>query len=498
MKVVCIDAGTSTIKAQVYDENGPISQVVRTTSSHCFDLKEGIIHHKEFILSTRKCLRKVIALLEEKIVDAIGLVTVGPSLAIFDKNRELLKVRNYNFQTAQAGIRKIIGMNLYKARGVGAGSQFTPEQIIQLKKDKALPENPYFSSIASILCKSLGGEIKNWTYPEASYNGLLDIQRFKYLDQLFQEFGLQKSSFPKFTLGPSGYLSMDLKEKYGIPNNHKIPIYCFGTDGPATQAYIGEHLSTFKIESTCAIRVMGSHPIFNNKPLIKGFPGVWNVAFKDSRTDTCFVSGATTNAGVNTIKHYFPELSDQQLEEFDEELIKLMQNGLPSKREVGIELPFEFGERDGIPRRSGILGKKPKDKILLYYAIKEGVLFNMMQRVLLVRKAQQEAGNKLGNKFLTTGAINVSKPWLDLAILMLSEIIDINDPELINPNYPELALTAIARGTFKKLGVKNSITAGGNSSDLNSLSFKPSENTCGHIKKRWQLYNEFYDKTTKV
>lgn len=495
MKLICIDAGTSNIKAQVFDETGPISDIISVPPNHAFDMKKGIIFVEKYIRTLRKCLKELIQNLKVKGIDAIGLMTMGPSCVIFDGKKYRKIVRNYNFQDAQKGVKKILKMNLYHIRGKGPGSQNTPEQIIQLRKDKKLPQKPLFTTLASLLCHSLGAHIDKWTYPEASYNGLTDVKTGTYSEKMFKALKFKTEWFPKFTTDSVGYLSEEICKDLKTENKKKIPIFNFGTDGPATQAYFGKEFSTFKIESTGAFRVKGKHPIFERKPLLKGYPGVWNIFFKEPKGEQYFVSGATINAGGNTVTYYFKNGPNHKVDwkGMDLKLIRLMNQKIPSLDEIGVELPFEFGERDGIKRRAGIVGKKPKDKILLYYAIKEGVMFNMMQRVLLVRDAQREAGNKLSDGFILTGPILKSKPWIDLGLVMLNLIARIKEPKFIKPKYKEIGLATVAKGIFEKMGIENEISNRGKIFDLDTLSFDLNTKKQEMLLTRWRKYLECYE-----
>lgn len=493
IKVIAIDAGTTNIKAQVYDQTGPISDIFTTPASSAFDIKKGIVFTDIYFNALIECVEKTLKKFKDHDIHAIGITTVGPSLVICDKSKCNRIARSYNYPDAQKGVERILKMNLYKERGVGVGSQYTPEQIIQLMHEKDLPKCPVFTTIASYICHLLGGRLSKWTYPEASYNGLLNVHSGNYSRKIFQELKLQYDWFPQLTTGQVGYLSKRLIEKFKINDKRNILIFNFGTDGPASQAYFGNELSTFKIESTGAIRVKGVKPIFDPKPLVKGYPGVWNLFFKEPDGERYYISGATMNSGVNTIKHYFPRSSDKTLSNLDDKIIDLINKKIPNVSECGIELPFEFGERDGIKRRSGIQGKKPKNNIHLYYTIKEAVMFNMMQRVQLVRNAQIASGNKLNHRFIMTGPIINSKPWRDMALIMLNKIIGIKNPVLVKSKYKEVGLATAAKGIFRKLGVEDKLDVKGASFYLKDTIFSKVPQNVEILLKRWKKYLQLYN-----
>jgi len=493
MKVIAIDAGTNNIKSQVFDGSGPISDIVSVPSSQAFNLKKGIVITDIYFKSLIECVEKTFALLKDKNITALGLTTIGPSLILCNDMSCNRIARIYNYPFAKEGEKEILKMNLYHERGLGTGSQYTPEQIIQLKNENNFGSNPFFTTLASYLCHLLGGDLYKWTYPEASYNGLLSIKTGQYSRKIFQNLQLNYNWFPTLTSGQVGYLSKWLISKFKLDNTRNILIYNFGTDGPSTQAYLGKNYATLKIESTGAYRVKVQKPIFDNKPYVKGYPGVWNIYFKEQNGEKYFISGATMNAGVNTIKHFFPNISDSDLNILDENLIKLFKKGIPDINKCGIELPFEFGERDGIKRKFGIQGKKPKEKLILYYAVKEGIMFNMIQRIALVRNAQILAGNKLNNKFLLTGPIIQSKPWQELLLILLNKIIKIKNPILVCPIYKENGLVTTAKGIFKKLGMKDKIPLEGDSFKLKNLYFQKNKKNIPILIKRWEEYNKYYN-----
>jgi len=491
MKIIAIDAGTTNMKSQVFDESGPISEISSVPVSNAFDIEKGIVFADKYFKALIKCVEKTLSDLKDHNIHAIGLTTIGPSLVLCEEDSCSRIARSYNYPSAPEGVKKILKMNLYHERGVSVGSQYTPEQIVQMRFDKILPRNSHFTTIASYLCHLLGGDLSKWTYPEASYNGLLNIQTGNYSRRIFRDLKLSYSWFPQLTSGQVGYLSKSFINKFKLNKNRKIFIFNFGTDGPAVQAYFGDKYTTFKIESTGAVRVKGENPIFDSNPIIKGFPGVWNLLFKEPDGEKYFISGATMNSGVNTLKHYFPKATNTDFKKLDNKLVKFINKGIPDTHECGVELPFEFGERDGIERKSGIQGKKPKSKIALYYTLKEAVMFNMMQRVELVRNAQIDSDNSLNNKFLITGPITISKPWQDLALIMLNKIIGINNPELIKSKFKEIGLATVAKGIFRKLGLKDKISTEGKSFKLDRKTF--SNKNASTLMNRWKKYLYYYN-----
>lgn len=492
MKLLCIDAGTNKVKMQFFNQERSISEVSSISTSKAFDLTKGIIFTDIYLKAFNNCLTRSFNLTSNNEISAIGLIGIGPSLVTYNNARIKRIASNYNYQNAPDGVAKTLQLDLYKIRGVGTGPQYTPEQIIQLQIEKKLPQNPFFTTFLSYLCHTLGADINKWTFPEASYNGLIDVKTGNYNKKLFKKFKFSYNWFPKLTSGHVGYLSNQLIHKLKVKATKEIPIYNLGTDGPATQAYFGKKFSTFKIESTGAFRVKGKNPIFDKKPIVKGFPGVWNIFYKESDGEKYFISGSTVNAGVNTIKYYFPKFILDDFQDMDKRLMKLMRSKLPGLDEVGVELPFEYGERDGIKRKFGIIGKQTKDKVLLYYAIKEGVMFNMMQRISLVRKAQQQAGNTLSDKFILTGPILYSKPWIDLALVMLNIIIGIKNPQLVKPRFKEIGLATIAKGIFKKMRVKDNISVTGKTFCLSSLSLDLDSENKKILLRRWNTYKNYY------
>jgi len=155
-------------------------------------------------------------------------------------------------------------------------------------------------------------------------------------------------------------------------------------------------------------------------------------------------------------------------------------------------LPFEYGERDGIKRKFGIFPTKPTSKIKLYYALKEGILFNMMQRIYLVRNAQLSSNNKLNDQFVITGPISYSKPWIDLALFMLNVIIGIKNPKSINSKYKEIGLASVAKGILEKTNNYDHIKIINKTRNLNTVSIPLNINNKKLLLKRWNYYNECY------
>lgn len=492
MKILCIDAGTNNIKSQVFDNFGAVSEVISVRSNGAFDLKKGTVDIDIFYKTLLDCIKGVFTSKRNKEIDAVGLTTIGPSLVKCNNKKCDRIASSYNYQGAKDGVSKVLKMDLYRNRGVGTGSQYTPEQILQQRKDDKLGDKPYFTSVASYLCHLLGADLRRWTHSEASYNGLIDVATGSYSEEIFSKLSFNKNWFPNLTSKESGFLSDELIKRYKIISKGRIPIYCLGTDGPATQAYFGREISTIKFESTGAFRVKGKKPIFDQKPAIKGFPGIWNLFFKEPCGERYFISGSTVNAGVNTIKHYFPKESDEELLQMDKLLIRLTKKGIPDLDMIGVELPFEYGERDGIERKFGIQGQQSDNKILLYYALKEGVVFNMMQRVLFVRNAQEAVGNNLSDGFFMTGAINKSKPWIDLTLAMLNLVVGIEKPKLIKSEQKEIGLASVGKGVLKKMGIEDSIETKGKVYDLKSLSFSLDKNK-RMLLKRWKAYCGYYE-----
>jgi len=117
-----------------------------------------------------------------------------------------------------------------------------------------------------------------------------------------------------------------------------------------------------------------------------------------------------------------------------------------------------------------------------------------MQRVLHVKNAQIQAGNSISSAYVPTGAITNSKPWIDMALIMLDLLAGITNPKFVYPQFREIGLATIAKGVMLKMGKKDNITGKEVEYSLESLSFPLDAKRKKQILRRWEAYKRYYDK----
>jgi len=482
--VLCLDVGSTAVKAAVYGPENRVSEIARVSSN--FITPEGQVQLQPYI----DALGTVIESLSESLdrTSAIGITGMGPSMILckMSDGSCVLPSRGSSYRVPRDkvadGLRVVEGSGIPEARGIIAGPQFAPEQLAQIVHDQGKVDNLHITSLLAAVGSVLDPNMLNkLAIPYASYMGLVDIENGRYLHELFDKLNLPRHIFPELTSGSSGVTRLGATQS-------DVRIYELGVDGPTLQHILGRQKTSLGFGTTLAVRTCSTSPL-------KEAP--WSVVYFTKGGQKEIVSGKATNSGSGTLKLYFPP--NTEFGKFEPSLRSLIVSGdFPELlKRLPVELPFENGERDGRCTASGLFGVDSlppgeTSEIELYYVLTEGVLFNMLQIIDSLRSARCAIDSDLSASFIATGVLAKNKTIRSLLQVMLREILGVKDPIIETPVLEEVGLTSTAVATLQKEGIPEGIPRFSHQED--DLVVSP--DAIEQIKVRWQRYLKLYQAGT--
>lgn len=477
--VIAVDLGSTSAKGAAFDTEGRASDVISVNTEGSID-DEGEVA----LMPYQKALISIVTSLADfhSRTTAIGITGMGPSLVLVHRGDLPDMGRSYRYgrDLVTYGIDAVENSSIPSKRGIIPGPQYTPEQLIEMTLRGEPLDNITPTSFSAAIASALDRRVlESIAISSASYMGLVDAESATYIKELETGFGLPMSMFPQLTNGLSATIR--------LPDNEQpTGIYELGTDGPNSHHTLKTDAATLKFETTLAARITSFSPL-------SGVP--WNILHVDAEGKKSFVAGSSTNSGVGTWQLYFPP--DTQYAEFEPGLQDILGDHKIIET-LPIELPFELGERDGLRQSGGFYGQDlspasaPQDQRHLYYALTEGVLFNMLQLVGRVRNAKIGVGEQPSNLFILTGVLEKNATIRSLLHIMFEELSGIENVRFLAPELPELGLTTAAVATFAKEGRRESIPRVAEV----KIDHQIPQSTIEVIRNRWDLYQRAYQQST--
>ena len=213
-----------------------------------------------------------------------------------------------------------------------------------------------------------------------------------------------------------------------------IPVIPVSADGALNQVGVGaleEGIMTFSVGTSAAIRVSVS------KPVIPKEASTWCYL-----SPVKWLSGAATSGSCNCIdwfKNYFYKQDYKEIEK----------HGRPDL-DTPVFLPFLFGERSPgwrSEKRGAFLQMEPfHNKVHIYQAIQEGILFHVYQNYKLLCEL-----NGKPKRILLSGGILNSKFWTQMCV-------DIFETAMEIPTMQQSSLMGAIILAMDYLGVIPSVT----------------------------------------
>ena len=367
-------------------------------------------------------------------IKAIGLGSIWHSLLLLDEDRRPLgpistwantdSAPTVAFYRARDGLREA----LYRKTGCMIHRMYPLWQWQHLQEQGSdLSRVRYISSQAQYMLASLTG-VEAVSSAVASGSGWLNLETQDWDEGLLYRSGLSKSQMGQVCpLTQTFPLTADAGQRLGLPAG--TPVCCAGPDGALNQVGAAALLPgrrTFSVGTSGALRQTVA------RPLLPGQPSTWCYVIDPGR----YIVGAATS-GAGSCVAWFRErvlggradfsALEAALEEADREAAPLF-------------LPFLFGERcpgwrDS--RTGGYIGLTANQGLPeLYYALVEGILFNLYQ-------CDEVLDTLTGAPDMTllTGGITHSPAWMQLAADLFGRTLSVSE----QPHASTLGAVAAAR-----------------------------------------------------
>lgn len=261
----------------------------------------------------------------------------------------------------------------------------------------------------SVMFQRLTGRFAT-TASLASGSGLLNTHNVTWDDEVPGVLGIGKLRLPEIVSSRTHEpLTAQAGEWLGLPAG--TPVLAPGPDGGFNQVGDGATkpgIMTFSMGTSGALRVVAS------APKISQHQSTWCYRSPDG-----WLSGAATNGCTNTVDWVRHAVMG------DDDFTAIGAALRPGAQDVPTFLPFHFGERCpgwNAHRRGGFVGLEPAhDKIAMYEAVLQGVLFNLRQcfEELVELNGQPSqirlSGGVLSSPYWTQMAADVMGADLDLS-----------------------------------------------------------------------------------
>ena len=425
MNLLAIEMSTASAKALIYS----IGKGARKVKSIPFDPAicdiasqdpEGVFN------ALMHCIKEIIK--DEQVdIDAIGICTTWHSLMLLDDNRNPLG-RMYTWANSKASqtVQKYrqdqeLCSWIYGRTGCMINSTYPLWQYIHLRdtNPELCQKAVYLSSQQEYTFEKLTGEIAA-SRCTASGSGFFNIHTLDWDDEVLEFASIQREQLalleePIYQAALKANMAKELGLRVGIP------VIIGGADGALNQigdGAIKEGVMTLSIGTSGAIRLV------SDKTILPANPSTWCYYLADGKR---IVGGSTAGAG-NCVGWFINKMSFGSKLSYDElnEAAKTVDID-----KAPFFLPFLYGERcpgwfDN--RLGGFLELSSEHGIKeMYYAVLEGVLFNLYHCYILLTEfmVSQE-------KILVSGGITRSDFWTQLAANIFQREMQISNVEHVS------------------------------------------------------------------
>ncbi|MCI8510520.1 MAG: FGGY-family carbohydrate kinase [Lachnospiraceae bacterium] len=374
MLVLGLEASTTSAKAMLYDsETGVLA--LETESYRKGPAPAG---HEEGMLDAETAYRKLMAVgaraAKGRPVDCIAVSATWQSLLVCDaKGTPILPIMLWSCRRAEE-ISRQIGRNkeqadrIYRRTGAVVNASYPLFKLLYLKKEGYDLAGLRFCGGGSYLTKRMTGE-ELVTESMASGSGLFNGEKRGWDTEILSALGIHETQF--FPLGSyrdTKPLAKEAAELLGVKQG--IPVVPAEPDGGLDQIgakAMEEGVMTFSMGTSGSLRLRTDGPRKSKTP------GTWCYLAPTGE----WLSGIGTSGCTNCVdwvkeKFFPPGTSYREIEKS----CRLFDS-------APIFLPFVFGERGPAwanVRKGGfvnILGEHGPEAF--YYAVLEGVLFNLYQ-----------------------------------------------------------------------------------------------------------------------
>ncbi len=415
MKLLALEASTTSAKAMLYD---PKSGQSRVLTQEYGKLNKESVRMADVMLEKTLAVGRRLAAGEE--IGAISLGVTWHSLMLCDREmRPVTPPCLWNHMGAAEICREIRKKEeeverFYRKTGCMVHAMY-PAFKVEYFREQGLPvETSYLVNMGTYFTWMLTGK-RISTLCLASGSGFLNLVSGSYDEKILKEYGIEKWQMsPLVQEGEILRLSKEAAKLLGIEEG--VPVIPAEADGGLNQIGAGASgygWATLSVGTSSAIRVSVKNPV------LSGTRDFWCY-----RSPAGYLAGAAAN-GCNCTDWAREQLFQNSLSYSE------IEKRAERKEDGPIFMPFLFGER--CPgwqdkRRASFSGFLSEHTAYdLYRAVQEGVIFNIYQ----CYRALMEAGVKV-EKIMLSGGILRSELWTQMCA-------DIFQRELYLSNVTEQA-----------------------------------------------------------
>lgn len=474
---------------------------VSTSAAKCilFSLEEGIIDAVSFkyggeisntrttrpegmLLAAKRALKRIVENNSNRKISAIGLGGAWHSLLLLDKERlPLGPIYTWADVTGGEIVHAIredreLTQGIYYRTGCMVHAMYPVWQYYHLRKTnpQIVKETRHISSQVEYLFEHLTGDIAV-SKCIASASGFFNIHTLDWDSDLLDLVQLDRDCFADLKDGVHfAGLRVSVAEELGLPSG--IPVTVGYADGAMNQVGVGgdrDGIMSFSVGTSAAIRMIC------DRPIIPDVPSTWCYYLYGGKR----LVGAATQGACNCVDWFLNNVSrtvgDYGL--LEQAALKTDVEGAP------YFLPFIYGER--CPgwqdqRLGGFADIRPTHGLGdLYFAVLEGILFNVYQCYRLLTQTAWEP-----DAILISGGIMNSPLWLQMAA-------DIFGKALMTTGFKDDSAVGMAILALKAAG-KLSIDEGF-LPPVAEATGPPSKNSELH-RRRFERYLELYQDPKKA
>jgi len=379
MLILVLEASTASAKAMLYhSEKGIISVLNRNYSPESGDIAT---YDADRIMDETLWTGK--ELLAEHHVTHVDLVATcsiwGHSLLMLDRDKKpVSRLKTWADTSAAVTTEKYrqdvqLFNDLYQRTGCPIHTTYTLWKYVHEKEHGAVDRVSYISTMPDYLFYRLTGDF-SVAKSTISAGGFLNTHTLDWDEEALRVAGITPDMLPK--LVESEYLTPLSSEAAGILGIRSgTPVLVTGADGCMNQVAsgaFGRNIMTLSVGTSAAMRIS------THKPVLAEYPSTWCYV----GVEGMWIAGSATAGAGNCVdwmgKKILGYNSSLTFADLDDGARQTLEKG-----DAPIFLPFIAGERcpgwDDTRRAAMFEMKIDHDIFDLYFAVLEGVLFNLKQ-----------------------------------------------------------------------------------------------------------------------
>lgn len=411
MLILVLEASTASAKAMLYDASAGVIGVL--PKNYTAEAGDTVTYDADKLMQETFQVGR--ELLEQKGVTHVDMVATcsiwSHSLLMLDESmRPLGRLSTWADTAAWPTTEKYrmdheLYVSLYQRTGCPIHATYTLWKYIHEKESGFADQTHFISSMPEYLFYKLTTEFAV-SRSTASAGGFLNLHSLEWDEEALRLAGVTADRLP--TLVGSEYtapLSPQAAQMLGLTAG--IPVLITGADGCMNHVAaggFGENVMTLSIGTSAAMRIA------TDKPILADFPATWCYV----GVEGMWVAGSATAGAGNCVdwigKKILGGRNGVSLKELDGGAAKTLAQG-----DAPLFLPFLVGERcPGWDDKKSAMFCEMRlnhDIYDLYYAVLEGVLFNLRQSYEITIPI-------IGRppKFISiSGGIEESPLWLSMA-----------------------------------------------------------------------------------